>query len=163
MPGVILPFNLKLPARPNGALNKDVYDEFLILYDAINGLAEQLAGNELLDWVDYSAQSTIVGWSTFTRKNIQYRYLNYNTIFVLYDLAGTSNNTQSTFSLPVISKDNVATCIAKLSDNSVALSTSGLALVELNTNTVLLYSTLASAAWTASGSKSMMGQFIYRI
>lgn len=51
-------------------------------------------------WTDYSATSTIVGWTSFTVKQIFYKQIG-KTVFVSVYLAGTSNATNITFTLPL--------------------------------------------------------------
>jgi hypothetical protein len=58
------------------------------------------------DWVDYSATSTIVGWSSFTAKKIRYRVVG-KLVFVTAQLTGTSNSTTTSFTLPFTSSSNI--------------------------------------------------------
>ena len=51
------------------------------------------------DWVDYSATSTIVGWSSFTTKSLRYRIIGKQLFFQAL-INGTSNSTSVTFTLP---------------------------------------------------------------
>ena len=52
-------------------------------------------------WIDYSATSTIVGWSSFTSKQILYKVIDNNkTLLLNFLIAGVSNSTQTTFTLP---------------------------------------------------------------
>jgi hypothetical protein len=50
-------------------------------------------------WVDYSATSTIVGWSSFTAKILKYKIVG-NMMFVNYGIYGTSNSATTSFTLP---------------------------------------------------------------
>ena len=116
------------------------------------------------DWIDYSATSTIVGWSSFTTKIIRYRVIG-KQIFVQFQLDGTSNSTSLTFTLP----SNILTpmynnCYAV--DNGVAnvgmcINFSG------GTNVITGYrfntATSLTSTWTASGTKTYKGQFFYEI
>jgi len=74
------------------------------------------------DWVDYSATSTIVGWSSFTTKIIKYRVLG-KQVFVYCVINGTSNSTTTSFTLPnnVIS-ENLVTITHCVSNGSPVLA-----------------------------------------
>ena len=113
------------------------------------------------DWVDYSASSTIVGWSSFTSKIIRYRIIG-KQMFVQFSLSGTSNSTSVTFTLP----DNCVNITGALThfatNNGVAVGVchgtpSG------NSNLITLYASTITASWTSSGTKSTRGQFFIEI
>lgn len=112
-------------------------------------------------WTDYSATSTIVGWSSYTTKLIYYKDIG-KTRFVTYVLAGTSNSTSTTFTVPSASSNTVDTVFAsRAMDNSVEGAT-GLGALLPNSSTVNCYRS-ALAAWTASGTKVVAGQFTYQL
>lgn len=120
----------------------------------VNGVTETA-------WTDYSATSTIVGWSSYTTKNIYYKDIG-KTRFVTYVLAGTSNSTSTTFTVPSASSNTVDTVFAsRAMDNSVEGAT-GLGALLPNSSTVNCYRS-ALAAWTASGTKVVAGQFTYQL
>lgn len=50
-------------------------------------------------WIDYSATSTIVGWSSLPTKIIKYRVIG-KQMFVMVNIQGTSNSTTTTYTLP---------------------------------------------------------------
>lgn len=113
-------------------------------------------------WIDYSTTSTIIGWSSFTTK-----YLNYTIIgkvmYVHFDLQGTSNSTTSSFTLPINSVAFLDVASMRAGDNGVFLSTPGLIEMGSGSSTVTLYTAPSGATWTASGTKSCFGEFFYRI
>lgn len=155
-------FDLGLGITPDPKLDPKVFDEFQRLYSSLRLLADQVAGDNMLDWVNYAASSTILGWSSFTTKELQYRYLNLNTVLVQFRLIGTSNSTSASFTLPV---DNVTylACPAGLTgDNGVLSSTLGQVICASAASLVQLNKDATGAIWTASGIKSIAGQFIYR-
>ena len=120
----------------------------------VNGVTETA-------WTDYSATSTIVGWSSYTTKLIYYKDIG-KTRFVTYVLAGTSNSTSTTFTVPSASSNTVDTVFAsRAMDNSVEGAT-GLGALLPNSSTVNCYRS-ALAAWTASGTKVVAGQFTYQL
>jgi len=113
------------------------------------------------DWVDYSAISTIVGWSSFTTKVLKYRIIG-KQIFVIFEFNGTSNSATTTFTLPTTTINQVNTNIY-----SVDNGTGNLGMVSLSSSTVTGYKwtslTAVSSGWTASGTKRLLGQFFYDI
>lgn len=116
------------------------------------------------DWIDYSATSTIVGWSSFTTKIIRYRVIG-KQVFVQYQLQGTSNSATTTFTLPNTSinievnqnnltVDNgvVSLGFLQIANNANIVSFSKWTAINSNTST-----------FTVSGTKMVKGQFFYEI
>lgn len=54
-------------------------------------------------WVDYSATSTIVGFSAYTIKIIKYKKTSANTLLVKYFILGTGSGTSTSFTIPFTS------------------------------------------------------------
>lgn len=110
-------------------------------------------------WVDYSATSTIVGWSSFTTKIIKYRVID-KQLFCLFYLEGTSNSVNTTFTLP----NNSLTYneLAGRYANNGAV-TAGYIRITNASNVMTFLSSIISLTWTASGTKSISGQFFYDI
>ena len=110
------------------------------------------------DWIDYSATSTIVGWASFTTKQIRYRVIG-KQVFVNVILEGTSNNTATTFTLPT-------NCVSKTYNTNWAVNngTSVIGTVQMNvsSNIVTCYQQYTSS-WIASGTKYVWCQFFYEI
>jgi len=157
-----LNFDLSLSIAPPSSLSPELYEEFNSLYNSIRLLADQVAGGNMLEWVEYEELSTLSGWSSFSTKDIQYRYLNLNTVLVNFVLVGTSNSSSSSFTLPSACL-NTVTCASGLAGDSGILSVSpGKVLCTPGSNLVILSKDLTGANWTASGTKSIAGQFIYR-
>ena len=115
-------------------------------------------------WVDYSATSTIVGWSSFTTKIIRYRVIG-KQVFVEYNLDGTSNSTSTTFTLPFNCINVISFTNNIIVDNGVSII--GSAQLFINSNNLILYKWTSISAitntFTASGSKLAKGQFFYEI
>jgi len=84
------------------------------------------------------------------------------TVFVAFNINGTSDTTTITFTLPYTNASEVSSggALTYAIDNSAELSTVGRASMGDGTTTVNV-SKLYSAAWTASGQKVAMGQFSY--
>ena len=107
------------------------------------------------DWVDYSATSTIVGWSSFTTKVIKYRVIG-KQIFFIVEFDGTSNSTSATFTMPSNTINSILT-YGWSKNNGVSNSTS-LLYSSANSNVITCYNG-GSSTWTASGSKGFQCQF----
>lgn len=114
-------------------------------------------------WTDYAATSTIVGWSSFTTKLIYYKKVG-KTVFFTAVLAGTSNSTAVSFTLPDTSSNDVQVNFCfRSTDNGVPTSGGGLANIIANSATVTCYKDMAANAWTGSGTKNLLGSGFYNI
>ena len=114
------------------------------------------------NWVDYSATSTIVGWSSFTTKIIKYRVVG-KQVFVIFDLEGTSNSASApTFTLPYSAVNSTSYTNYGV-DNGVANIITSI----LTTSTITSYRwtsfTVLTGTWTSSGSKRIFGQLNFQI
>lgn len=111
------------------------------------------------DWIDYSATSTVVGWSSFTSKVIKYRIIG-KQMFVIFSIDGTSNNAATTFTLP-----NNSLNFNQLSGRFVnnGTLTAGFSSIQTASNIVTFYVSISSTTWTASGTKTVSGQFFIEI
>ncbi len=111
---------------------------------------------------DYTATSTIVGWSSFTsgRKFIIYKQYG-KTTWCRWHLEGTSNSTAVTFTLPQTSAGSGSyppfTAITYSFDNGT-VTTAGMTAIAPNASTVTCYPTTAQGSWTNSGTKIVNGQ-----
>jgi hypothetical protein len=116
---------------------------------------------------DYTATSTIVGWSSFTsgRKFIYYKGLGKGN-WVWFWLEGTSNSTSATFTLPFSASAGATTypkfgaALLETTDNGVAAVSAGQAVMNGGSNTVTCYvNNNIATNWTALGTKIVAGQF----
>jgi hypothetical protein len=113
-------------------------------------------------WVDYSATSTIVGWSSFTVKNIRY-YVVGKIVTVFYQFNGTSNSTTTTFTLPFANAGaNVFYPIA-YTNNGVSGVTPGRTRFLTGDSFATMAIDWANVNFSASGSKTCAGTIIYEI
>ncbi len=113
-------------------------------------------------WQDYAGSSTVIGWSSFTEKNIEIARIG-KWMFVNFRIAGTSNSTSCYFSLP-FSENHVGNPIAMIRATN-ASGTPVISFGQFTSATIFsCYPTPGAAAtgWTASGSKAVYGQFIYQ-
>lgn len=123
----------------------------------------QMTGEEIIQgaWTNYSATSTVVGWSSYTDKYIYYQKLG-TLVFVQFRIFGTSDATGVTFTLPY-SAGNYPRCSTpiRIYDNGVA-AIGLLEMVEAG-NVVTCYPTMGGGTWTASGTKRVAGQFWFEV
>lgn len=130
----------------------------------LNDVITEINLLEPTGWIDYSATSNIVGWSSFTTKIIKYRVIG-KQVFVQYQLQGTSNSATTTFTLPNTSinievnqnnltVDNgvVSLGFLQIANNANVVSFSKWTAINSNTST-----------FTVSGTKMVKGQFFYEI
>lgn len=104
----------------------------------------------------YDSTSTVTGWLSFTQKVIEYKKIG-RFVFVNFRLAGTSNATTISFTLPHAENqtgDTRTMCLTQ--DNGGALET-GYVTVTTSTATV----TRLAGAYTNAGTKVAHGQFFY--
>ena len=136
----------------------------------MNGVANGLYGGDLPNqintpWIDFSEQSTIVGWSTFTQKTIRYKVVG-NIVYVVFNITGTSNSTTTSFTLPVQSKTLFGNVYSNATDNN-ASNIGGIYQAAIPSQVFIAYRhtslTAISLTWTASGTKQIQGQFFYEI
>lgn len=118
-------------------------------------------------WADYSTISTIVGWSSFTTKLIHTKKIG-KIVFVSFILAGTSNATNITFTVPYTSSylnsfPYYQFPLSFLYNNSTASVNPGLISLPGNSTTVTVMRDMTAATWTASLIKEVRGHFWYII
>ena len=130
----------------------------------INGLTLTLNENSGGDvytnvWADYSALSTIVGFSAFSTKFIYTKKVG-KTVYVEFRLIGTGNATTMTFTLPYpAAVSSVRSLLA--TDAGTELPTAMLAIFT-GSQSVACYTTQAGAGWTSSGVRAVQGGFNYQ-
>ena len=113
------------------------------------------------DWVDYSATSTIVGWSSRTTTQLSYRILG-KQMFVMFSFIGTSNSTSVTFTLPNDSVGTNSWTTFGYAVNNGAATGAGL-VQRTSANTIVCYRDSIGNTWTASGTKRISGEFFMEI
>jgi hypothetical protein len=136
----------------------------------MNGVANGVfIGEKMIDttnsqWIDYSLNSTIVGWSVYTSQYIYYK-VESKKVFVLFTISGTSNSGTTSFTLPYASVFPGSITIVSFGVNAgVANLFDAILPAESNVVTCLRWSAITTrASWTTSGVKTIQGQFIYEI
>ncbi len=130
---------------------------------AFIGNGSQLTGiPQEIAWTDYTSQSTIVGWSSLTSKVIYTKKIG-KTVFVSYKLSGTSNSAAASFTVPYTSSNTLQamSSIGYTQDNGVILTTPGVIELSPNSAVVSSYKDSAENPFTASGGKTIIGEFWY--
>jgi hypothetical protein len=139
----------------------------------MNGVANGVYGGDLPNqintpWIDFSQQTTLVGWSTIT--GIRYRYKVVGSIvYVNIAITGTSNSTSLTFTLPILPKFNTSAQLGYAIDSVGGFNAGGFIRILANdlTATPLRPTSSTNSAlvltWTASGTKEISGTFFYEI
>jgi hypothetical protein len=114
------------------------------------------------DWTDYSATSTVVGWSSTTIKLIYYKRIG-KLVFVAFDINGTSDSATATFTLPHTSAGPFTQLNGILVRNNGTTSTTPGRITILNGGVTCQAGLNMSnaAGFTASGEKRILGQFWY--
>lgn len=143
--------DIRFSLRSNGAAKLDNTTTFEIEGDVYTTA-----------WTDYSASSSIVGWTTYENaKKIFYKKLG-KLVFVQFYIDGTSNSTSTTFTLPVAMNGSVGiNFMCRVKDNGSWGTNPGLLAMSPSGTTVTLYKDMSAAAWTASGEKGIYGEFFY--
>lgn len=120
-----------------------------------------LSGDIYTDtWTDYSATSTIVGWSSFTTKILYYKKVG-KLVFVSFSFIGTSNSTAASFSLPYSAASPTGITIPVNADDNGAQITKAVGYLG-DASTLSFYVDGGGTGWTNSGSKQVRGQFFYQ-
>lgn len=139
----------------------DIQDRIRELIKKINEL-ERREKPMLGAWTDYSATSTVTGWSAFTSKQVLY-LRGSKLVFVRYFISGTSDAVGASFTLPQAATRGAIRDVGRAQDNGGAYVPGlismdiGAALVNLGANANV------PSNFTASGTKSVTGSFFYEI
>ena len=115
-----------------------------------------------VQFTEYSATSTIVGWSSFSSKYIRYKKIG-KLMFVQFYLTGESDDTATTFTLPYSLTTNPPIYVVCKIINGGAAATIGLLGMAISNNVVYLYPAITGGPWSASGGKEAIGQFWYEV
>ena len=113
-------------------------------------------------WTPYHDTSTIVGWTSYTTKEIYYTKIFGKLVFVNFSLRGTSDDTTISFTLPFAKEGDSSALIFKpgrARDNSGWLN--GTAIGQISGADAAFFTDEGFATWTASNEKAVYGQFFY--
>ena len=111
-------------------------------------------------FTDYTATSTVVGWSSFVTKSIWYKQIG-KIVFVWINIYGPSNSTVVTISLPSTPTTGSLTYIPIFIQDNGANLTGRLDII--GSVTLTAYPSLSGLAWTASGNKGLWAMFQYMV
>jgi hypothetical protein len=116
-----------------------------------------------VDWTNYASSSTIVGWSSFSYKNIYYKKIE-KTVFVMVCLDGTSNDTVATFTLPysMDSGGSLYMYTTNYAINAGGTAAAGSMIIYAGENLVHCYPTVQPTVWSNINEKIVAGQFFYQ-
>jgi hypothetical protein len=118
-------------------------------------------------WVDYSATSTIVGFTAYAAKLIQYRLLGNKTMIVQFQIESTASNgsgTASSFTLPFNASTWGTQYFIYHSLNNTTTQNSGVATLAASSNVVNFYPTSSTGSfWTNATTRWIQGQIIVNI
>jgi hypothetical protein len=135
----------------------------IILPRVDNGALSFAMLDSASEWMDYSAISTVTGWSSLDIKKIFYKKIG-RIAFVSFRLSGPSNSSSVEFTLPYALR-NVSGYLLRSpvqnADNGVLLTSPGVAAMTPSLNSVVVYKDYATGAWTNSGTKTVTGNFWY--
>lgn len=112
-------------------------------------------------WSDYSSSSTIVGFSSLAVNQLQTKTVG-KTVYVNFNIQGTSNSTTTSFTVPYTINSTFASefPLASAIDNTTYVNGAfGFAAVSGSTITFYLS---GGNPWTSSGYKEIAGQFWYQ-
>lgn len=139
----------------------------LDLQRQINDLKAEIRRLDLKEgpgiWVNYYATATIVGWASFTEEHLY--YVKSGKILIMqFRITGTSNATNATISLPYTSASGGLTIynVIRAQDNGGAY-VPGLVGYSASATAVGLYPAITGGTWTATGTKSVIGQVVVRL
>lgn len=107
-------------------------------------------------YTDYFGSLVITGWSSPTG-TIYVKKVG-KTVYMTYDISGTSNSTSTSFTLPYTLTDSV-TAIGYARDNG---GTAVAGLISATGATATFRPSVGTSGWTASGTKSIAGQFWFQ-
>jgi hypothetical protein len=110
-------------------------------------------------WTDYSGDSTIIGFASYTAKKLRYKTSG-DLVFVQFHIEGPYNGTTVSFTLPDSAADVNATNTIRTQDNG----TLDIGFVNLipSTSVVNCYRNASGAAWTASGTRRIQGELFFQ-
>ena len=108
---------------------------------------------------DISLTSTIVGWASFTRREINVLDLGH-AFLVVFALEGLSNSASSTFTVPFVNTGGLTSNYIRITNNSTANNVPGNASIGNGSSTIILSVNNTGGVFTASGNKSTIGEIL---
>lgn len=109
--------------------------------------------------LDIGASSTVTGWSSFTSKNIYGKKIG-KTCFIKFDIAGTSNSTSCSFTIPWTSVGTITYFVIRSYNNGTTYDF-GVGYIAASSSTVTLTRTSSGSSWTNANGKAAQGEFFF--
>lgn len=113
--------------------------------------------------VDYSATSTITGWSSFTVKQLNYA-INGKVATVWFQIEGTSNSSTTSVTLPFtnVLSSKFRYCYGM--SNGTALTAGAVAFINTNSNTISWYTNATvTTGLSNTGTKKVIGSIEFQL
>jgi hypothetical protein len=119
---------------------------------------------DVTDWVDYSATSTIAGFTTYTTKKIQYRLAGPKTLIVQYQIEGSGTNTTHSFTIPYNASTWGTQYFMCHALNNNTTQSVGVVTISASSNVVTCSNTTStSASWINATNQAMRGTITINI
>jgi len=146
--------NLKLNAADTASLSSRINQKL--------NISDTAVFSRKGTWTDYSATSTITGWSSYTTKLLQYEITD-KVIRVMVQLEGTGTGTSVSFTLPVSSSSWGTQYFILQTQNNTTQSAS-VAWVNASSSTVTISNSASTTtSWTNGVLRNVRGQFFINI
>ena len=113
------------------------------------------------DWTDYSDDSTITGFASYSTKLIRYARVGF-LVFVQFSISGTSDLATTTFTLPYSNTSNPPVNVVMHSRDDSLWGWGRIYLAAESAEVNLYYGVGAGDTWTNTGTKSVRGEFFYK-
>jgi hypothetical protein len=123
--------------------------------------------SDVTAWTDYSATSTIVGFTVYAVKKIQYKKIDATTMIVQFQIESTAANgsgTATSFTLPFNASAWGTQYFIYHSLNNTVTQSAAVCTLAASSNVVNFYPTASSTAtWNAGTTRHIQGQIIVNI
>ena len=113
-------------------------------------------------WTDYSGISTIDGFSDYSTKLLRYTKIG-KLVFVVFSITGTSDLVTTTLTVPFTNTSNPPVNVVMHSRDDGLWGWGRINLAASSATVLLFYGVGSGNTWTASGTKSVRGEFFYKV
>jgi hypothetical protein len=123
--------------------------------------------SDVTAWTDYSATSTIVGFTAYSVKKIQYKKIDATTMIVMFQIESTAANgsgTATSFTLPFNASTWGTQYFIYHALNNTTTQAAAVCTLAASSNVVNFYPTASNTAtWNAGTTRHIQGQIIVNI
>lgn len=119
---------------------------------------------KMASWIDYSASSTINGFSSFTTKIVMYK-VEGDTLFFMVDIFGGFSGTSVNFTLPIapaVGHPSIF-ALAKVRYNGLDRPDPGPIAIEAGNATFVCYANMTTANWPTGSTRYVRAEGFYKI